>query len=69
MVKIGIQESLKNAVQPEKMMHSIMVIDSTLVRLHINALCDPISNPTIEKLLLAWITLTDSDVTLALKLL
>lgn len=57
---------IKNAVQPEKMMHSIMVIDSTLVRLHINALCDPISNPSIKELLLAWITLTDFDVTLAL---
>lgn len=66
MVKIGIRESLKSAAQPEKVMHSIMVIDSTLVRLHINALCDPISKPAIEKLFLARIAFTYFDVTLAL---
>lgn len=54
------------AVQPEKIKHSNVMIDATLVRLHIKTLCDPVIDPAIKELLLLGIAFTDFDIALAL---
>ncbi|HCQ8871405.1 TPA: hypothetical protein SG232_003657, partial [Acinetobacter baumannii] len=51
-------------MQPEKIKHSNVMIDATLVRLHITTLCDPVIDPAIEELLLLGIAFTDFNVAL-----
>ncbi len=54
------------AVHPENRMQSNVMIDATLVRLHITTLCDPVIDPAIKELLLLGIAFTDFDIALTL---
>lgn len=56
------------AVHPENRMHSTVINEANLVRLQwkIFILVDPVSDPTVKKLFLFWITFTNFNIALTL---